>query len=71
MTLLRLFLLLLTLTTLPCLHLTFTPLHFLATPNLQATIAAAIQNLTTLNDSLTLTLSSLNPYNQQQRISTM
>lgn len=52
------------------LHLKAT--HFALSPTLlQAQITSAIQNLTSLNSSLTLTIAGLNPFNQQQRITSL
>ena len=54
------------------LQLHFKAAHLALSPTaLQAQITAAIQNLTALNSSLTLTVAGLNPFNQQQRISSM
>lgn len=54
------------------LHLHLQAIHNALSPVLlQSQLTAAIQNLTSLNSSLTLTMAGLNPFNQQQRITSL
>lgn len=68
----RIILLLTIIVTVSSLHLHMQSLHEAISPvALQAQVTTAIQNLSSLNSSLTLTIAGLNPFNQQQRISSL